>query len=161
MSVDVSELYRLHRAKLVRLAVLLVDSVENAEDVVNEAFVGLYRKRETVADGTAAVAYVRRSVLNGCRDELRRRRLVRLRPYPAAVPGPGADEMTLLRDEHRETLAALRRLPTRDRQVLALRYWMDLSDRDIAEALNVSLGTVKSTASRALDKLELVLQEHL
>ena len=64
----------------------------------------------------------------------------------------------LLAEEHREVYSAVRQLPPRDQQVLALRYWSELSEAEIAAALGISRGTVRSTASRALDKLEAILE---
>ena len=64
----------------------------------------------------------------------------------------------MLAEEHREVLAALKQLPNRQREVLVLRYWSDLSEAQIADALGISRGTVKSTASRALAALEKIME---
>jgi RNA polymerase sigma factor (sigma-70 family) len=72
-------------------------------------------------------------------------------------PAEPADTSLLLAEEQRELLAAVRALPERQRQVVVLRYWSDLSEAEIAETLGVSRGTVKSTASRALDALQTTL----
>lgn len=160
VGIDVATLYAAHRLALVRMAVLLVDSTPAAEDVVHDAFVGLYRKQGSIRDPDAAIGYLRRSVLNGARDALRRRRTARayLRVADAAYE-PAADEGALLSEEHADVLTAVRQLPKRDQEVLLLRYWSELSEAEIAETLGVSRGTVKSTASRALDKLQQVLEE--
>jgi RNA polymerase sigma-70 factor (sigma-E family) len=159
VDVDVAALYAEHRLALVRMAVLLVDSTSAAEDVVHDAFLALHRRAATLRDPQAALAYLRRSVLNGARDALRKRRTVRAH-LRAAEPdvGAAADEAALLADEHARLLAEVRQLPARDQEVLLLRYWSELSEADIAEALGVSRGTVKSTASRALDKLHKALE---
>lgn len=159
MGVDVAALYAAHRLSLVRMAVLLIDSTPGAEDVVHDAFVALHRKQDSLRDPDAALGYLRRSVLNGARDALRKRRTARAY-LKVADPeqGGGADEEALLAAEHAEVLGAVRGLPVRDQQVLLLRYWSELSEADIAETLGVSRGTVKSTASRALDKLQRALE---
>lgn len=159
VDVDVAALYAEHRLGLVRMAVLLVDGTPAAEDVVHDAFLALHRKLGAIRDPQAALAYLRRSVLNGARDALRRRRTVRahLRVAEPDV-GAAADEPALLADEHASLLAAVRTLPARDQEVLLLRYWSELSEADIAATLGISRGTVKSTASRALDKLQKALE---
>jgi RNA polymerase sigma-70 factor (sigma-E family) len=157
--VDVAALYAAHRLALVRMAVLLVDGTAAAEDVVQDAFLALHRRQGHLRDPQAALAYLRRSVLNGARDALRKRRTARGFVRGLAEPEQAAaDEPALLSDEHSALLAAVRRLPVRDQQVLLLRYWSELSEAEIAETLGVSRGTVKSTASRALDKLHKALE---
>ncbi len=158
--VDLTQLYAAHRLHLVRLAVLLVDDTATAEDVVQDAFVGLARRIGQLRDEHAALAYLRASVVNGARSTLRKRRTVRTylardarEPEPEAAPEVGV----LRHDTQDEVLAAVRTLPPRMQEVLALRYWSELSEAQIAQALGISEGTVKSTASRALDKLEAVL----
>lgn len=159
MGVDVATLYAEHRLALVRMAVLLVDSTPAAEDVVHDAFLALHRKHDALRDPDAALGYLRRSVLNGARDALRRRRTVRAH-LRVVEPDHGApaDEGALLAEEHASVLAAVRQLPRRDQEVLLLRYWAELSEADIATTLGISRGTVKSTASRALDKLQKALE---
>ena len=150
-------LYASQRPALVRLAVLLVDDKAAAEDVVQDAFLALQRRWHAV-DPRAAAGYLRTSVVNGARS-LHRRRLVARRYAWLGDLGeaPSADLAALLADEHREVLAALRRLPRRQREVLVLRYWSELSEAEIAEVLGVARGTVKSSASRGLA----ALSEHL
>lgn len=126
---------------MVRMATALVDSPEQAEEVVQDAFAALYLKYRLVNE---PVAYVRVSVLNGCRKVLRRRRLVRRQPLVAAEPGELG---------YNHVLDAVRRLPTRQRNAITLRYELQLSDAEIAETLGMPLGTVKSTLHRALARL--------
>ena len=153
-----AELYAAHRLRLVRLAVLLVDDQESAEDVVQDVFARL-QQGWRLDDQNKALAYLQRAVVNGCRSTLRRRRTARLYVVPHEAPPPGPDDVTVLAEEHREVLAALQRLTTRQREVLVLRYWSDLPEHEIAATLGISRGTVKSTASRALDALERILEE--
>jgi RNA polymerase sigma-70 factor (sigma-E family) len=158
-AVDVPALYRLHWRYLVRLAVLLVDDVASAEDVVQDAFVALHRKADGLRDPDAALAYLRTSVLNLSRSVIRRRQVAR-KHLKVAEPeaGPGADHDALLRDEHRAVLAAVRALPARQSEVLVLRYWAGLSEREIADTLGISTGSVKSSASRGMATLQRMLR---
>jgi RNA polymerase sigma-70 factor (sigma-E family) len=157
-SADLEQLYRSHRLAMVRVAVLLVDDLATAEDVVQDAFGRLHTAWGRLRDPDAALAYLRTSVVNGSRSVLRRRRTARLFVPPRAAPEPGADAAVVLAEEHREVLAAVRRLPRRQREVLVLRFWSDLSEAQVAEALGISKGTVKSTTSRGLAALAAVLK---
>ena len=154
----INELYRARRLGLVRLAVLMVDDLETAEDIVQDVFARLYRRHgadlRTVADPDA---YLTSGVMNAARSALRRRRTARAYVLPRARVVPPAEDQALLGEADREVLHALGRLPVRQRQVMVLRYWSDLSEREIAEVLRVSTGTVKSSASRALHRLRTLL----
>ncbi|MFD7624822.1 RNA polymerase sigma factor [Streptomyces sp. NPDC059851] len=155
----VSELYHAHRLSMVRLAVLLVDDLATAEDVVQDAFTALYRRHgEDIAEVDNALGYLRTAVVNTSRSVLRRRRTARAWTPPAVHDLPSAEEHVVLDEAHREVLAALARLTPRRRQVLVLRYWADLSEAEIAATLGISRGAVKSNASRALDALERILE---
>lgn len=151
-------LYAAHRLRQVRLVVLLVDDLHTAEDVVQDAFAAFLTRRAGLVDQQKALAYLHTSVLNGARDKLRRRRVARAYVPPHEVPGDGTADGALLAEDHREVIAALRQLAPRQREVLVLRYWSGLSEAEIAETLGVSRGAVKSTASRALDALEKVME---
>jgi RNA polymerase sigma-70 factor (sigma-E family) len=153
-------LYRSHRLSLLRLAAFLVDDRAIAEELVQDAFAALYQRWSSLAEKSAAPSYLRATVVNGARSAQRRQGIVRrhLRvPEPDSLPA--ADFALLLAEEHREVVAALRRLPRRQREVLVLRYWANLDEAEIAETLGISRGTVKSTASRALDALENTLKD--
>ena len=156
--VDLPSLYVTHWRAMVRLAVLLVDDLPTAEDVVQDAFVALYRRSEALRDPAAALAYVRASVVNLSRSVVRHRQVVR-RHLRVAEPDhvDGADFHALLSAEHREALAAMRELPRRQQEVLVLRFWAGLSEAEIAETLGISAGSVKSSASRGLAKLSTTL----
>jgi RNA polymerase sigma-70 factor (sigma-E family) len=139
---------------LVRLALLLVDDLPTAEDVVQDAFATLLRRHGShLADLDDPEAYVRTSVVNAARSVLRRRRTARAYVPERERHVPSADRSVLLAETHQEVIDALRRLTRRQREVLVLRYWSDLGEAQIAETLGISRGTVKSTASRALDAL--------
>ncbi len=152
----VSALYREHALGLIRFARLLLGNRAGAEDVVHDAFCGLYRRWEHLDDPAKALGYVRSSVLNGCRSVQRRSRLAeRLVIYqPSAI---SAEAAALTGEERREVVRALRRLPQRQREVLVLRYYLDLSDEQIAADLGISQATVRSARRRALLSLERLL----
>jgi len=133
--------YHREFAGLVRLAMVLVDSQEQAEEVVQDAFAALYLRYQTIA---RPLAYIRASVLNGSRKVLRRRVLSR------RAPGhPRADSEMV----YNHVIDAVRRLPARQRAAVVLRYELQLTDSEIAETLKVPIGTVKSTLHRAIAQL--------
>lgn len=146
-------LYERNYLAFVRLAVVLVDSRASAEEVVQDAFVRALRSWDSLRDVDSAEAYIRRAVVNGCRDRLRRRRTRRLAILPMLRPHPSAEETVLGSAEHREVIDAINDLPRRQREVLVLRYFSELSEAEIAHAMGISTGTVKSTAHRALSTL--------
>jgi RNA polymerase sigma-70 factor (sigma-E family) len=158
-AVDITELYAAHRLSLVRLAVLLVDDFASAEDVVQDAFAALARRPGAVRDPSKALAYLRVSVVNTARSALRRRRTARAYSPPHDLSPPSPEDAAVLAEEHREVIEALQRLAPRQREVLVLRYWSNLSEAEIAQTLDISQGTVKSTASRALVALEKAMQQ--
>lgn len=148
------DLYSQQRMRMVRLAILLVDEPATAEDVVQEAFTGLYRNWSRLRDARAAIGYLRTAVVNGSRSVLRRRKTARNYQPPHQPDARSAESLAMLTAEHQAIVAALGHLPPRQREVLVLRYYGDLSEVEIAEATGVSKGTVKSTASRALEALQ-------
>lgn len=152
---DLHALYRAHWRYLVRLATLMVDDTASAEDVVQDAFVAFHKRSGTLRDPDAALGYLRTSVVNLSRSVLRKRQTVR-KHLKVAEPEAtaGADHDVLLRDEHRAALDAVRALPRHQREVLILRYWSGLSEREIAETLGISAGAVKSAASRGMATLQ-------
>ncbi|WP_329264137.1 SigE family RNA polymerase sigma factor [Streptomyces sp. NBC_01478] len=155
----IDELYSHRRLDLVRLALLLVDDLPTAEDVVQDVFAALCRRHgERLTGLDNPDAYLRTSVVNTSRSVLRRRRTVRAHVPERAGHAPSAEEPVLLREEHGEVIAALHRLTRRQREVLVLRYWSHLSEAQIADTLGLSRGAVKSTASRALVALRRELE---
>ena len=154
----VTALYEAHALGLIRLAVIMLGDRPAAEDVVQEAFCGLYRRWHSLSDTTNALAYVRSSVINGCRSALRRR-VRQLTFVGADQPEESAESTALLGEEHRQVLLAIRRLPSRQREALVLRYYLDLDEAEIAASMRVSRGTVKSTTSRALTALGRILED--
>jgi RNA polymerase sigma-70 factor (sigma-E family) len=156
---QVAALYQAHALGLVKLAVLMVGDQLTAEDVVQDAFLGLYRRWSVLEDRDKALGYVRTSVLNGCRM-FHRGRYRRAR-IPADDPGhaESAEATALLGEAHREVLDALRRLPARQREAVVLRYYLDMTEAQAAQAMGVSHGTVKSATSRGIAALARLLKE--
>ena len=152
-------LYRTHAVTLVRVALLLLGDQPSAEDVVQDAFLQLYRGLPRLRDRDKALAYLRTSVVNGSRSMLRARRRALLRKTHHQPAVWSAESAALEGEDRRAVLGAVARLPRRSREVLALRYYLDLPDHEIAEALGISRGTVSSTASRALAVLARELEE--
>jgi len=160
----VTALYHAHALGLIRLAHIMLGDRSAAEDVVQDAFCGLYRNWTRLADQAKALPYVRSSVLNGCRSALRHRPAARLALRAAGTGGTGtgepiaavvasAEAAVLSGEQRREVMTALRALPDRQREVLVLRFYLDLPDTDIARDMGISPSTVRSTAYRALAAL--------
>lgn len=157
------QVYAAHWRSLVRLAVLLVREQGVAEDVVQESFIAMHGRWDRLRDPDRALAYLRQTVVNRSRSVLRHRGVVRRHleseqslPVPT---GAGADEATLDAARRTQVLDALQHLPRRQREVLVLRYYADLSEAEIADTLGVSRGAVKSHASRGAATLRELLTE--
>jgi RNA polymerase sigma-70 factor (sigma-E family) len=155
----VTALYEAHALGLVRLAVVMTGDQGSAEDIVQDAFLGLYRRWDSLTDLPYPLAYLRASVLNGCRTALRRRSRADRAHYLSEVPSESAEARALLSEEQRAVARAIRDLPDRQREALVLRYYLNLSEADTAEAMRVSRGAVKSATSRALATLGRRLKE--
>jgi RNA polymerase sigma-70 factor (sigma-E family) len=158
----VTALYEAHALGLVKLAKIMLGDQALAEDVVQDAFLGLYRRWAALHDHGQAVAYLRASVLNGCRSAYRgrtRRDRALLFFVPRADEIVSAEESALIGEANREVMAALRRLPARQREAVVLRYYLDLSEAQAAAAMHVAQGTVKSATSRGLAALARMLKE--
>ncbi|WUH99999.1 SigE family RNA polymerase sigma factor [Spirillospora sp. NBC_00431] len=153
----ITDLYRGHALGLTRLALMMVGDRGTAEDVVQDAFTGLYKRWSRLRDRDKALTYVRSAVLNRSRTVLRRRG----RPFRAVHQPPvwSAEAEAMVAEDRREVMRALHRLPVRQREALVLRYYCDLSVEEIADAMRVSRGTVKSTTSRAIAALARILEE--
>ncbi len=150
-------LYQAYATGLVRLAMLMLADQQAAEDVVQEAFLGLYRRWGSLADPGKALTYVRSSVLNGCRTVLRKRS--RAAPSYLEPDAESAEALAIVGEEHREVLAALRRLPARQREAVVLRHCLGLNEQETALTMKISRGTVKSASSRGIATLARILKE--
>jgi len=154
------QLYAAHWRQLVRLSVLLVRDVGTAEEVVQDAFVAVHGRWTRLRDPDRALAYLRQAVVNRSRSALRHRAVVARHVQTARPIVPSSDEAADV-DRREAVLEAMRALPERQREVLALRYYLDLSEADIADTLGISRGAVKSHASRGSATLRTLLEEEL
>ncbi len=139
---DVESAYRRLYPQLVRLAFLLVDTAEHAEEAVQDAFAKAYPKWSRIENPDT---YMRIAVVHTCRSVQRRRGLMR------RTPAPRVDDAVLGADHVADVV---RRLPLKLRQVVVLRYYLQLSDPEIARTLGMALGTVKSTLHRARTQMK-------
>ena len=153
---DVTLIFRQHHADLVRLALLLVGDRACAEDVVQDVFTRLCARRPDL-EHDRAMAYIRTAVVNGCRSVLRRRTLTRrvmtARGAPWRDTQESAEDTAILAEDRRRVLAALAALPSRRREVLVLRFYLNLPVAEVAAMLGISQGSVKSAAARGLGTL--------
>lgn len=154
----VSALYRDHALSLIRLAHIMLGSQAAAEDVVQDAFCGLYQRWEHVVRKDKALGYLRSSVFNGCRTALRL--AGRAGAIDARAPAALSAEVEVLSGEQRrELITALRGLPHRQREVLVLRYYLDIDDAQISRDLRMNLSTIRSSRRRGLAALKRALKE--
>lgn len=146
----VADLHREHYRGLVRLACLLLNEQGAGEEVVQEAFVRVYQSWDRVDQ---PLTYLRSTVLNLARSRMRRRLVARRRVEPVSATPMSVEESVVLMDDQQDVLNAMRTLPRRQRECLVLRYYLDLSESEIASTLGISNGSVKSHASRGLAAL--------
>ena len=159
----VTALYAEHAVGLIRLGFVMLGDRGAAEDVVQDAFLGLYRNWDRLKDPASALPYVRSSVLNGCRAALRARarrdRGDRAAARDSWLAFDSAEAAVLLSEEHREVFAAVRKLASRQREALLLRYYLGLSPDETAQVMGISTGAVKSALSRAIAAVGRTLKE--
>lgn len=155
----VTQIYSAHYRSLVRLSALLVHDVQTAEEIVQDSFIAMHGSWRRLRDPDRGLAYLRQAVVNRSRSSLRHRKVIEKhapRPLPHSA---SAEEGAMNALEHQAVMAALRKLPERQREVLVLRYYADLSEADIADAIGVSRGAVKSHASRGLAAVRTTLEQ--
>jgi RNA polymerase sigma-70 factor (sigma-E family) len=155
----VTELYAAHYAGLVRLAALLLRDRAVAEEVVQDAFVALHRRWRRLRDPHNAAAYLRTSVVHNTRSIQRRRAVAAKHPDDVLLDAPSAESGALRAVSSRAVVDALQMLPRRQREALVLRYYADLSEAEIAEAMKISKGAVKSHTSRGMAALRTTLEQ--
>ena len=170
----VTSLYQQHAVGLIRLAVIMLGDRTAAEDVVQDAFLGLYRNWQRLGDPANALVYTRSAVLNRCRNAVRDQARRSHREQAAGVgtwlntegtqtsrgqpsrnwaAAESPESAVLLTEASRQMLAAIRKLPDRQREAIVLRFYLDMTEEEAANAMGVSRGTVKSTTSRAVAAL--------
>ena len=155
----VTELYSLHYQRLVRLAALLVRDVATAEDVVQDSFVAMHDGWQRLRDAESALAYLRQAVVNRSRSVLRHRAVVEKYPEKPSPDMPSAEHGALVQLERSAVAAALRKLPGRQREAIVLRYYADFSEAEVAAAMGISCGAVKSHTARAMAALRADLEQ--
>ena len=155
---SLTALYTSHYKPLVRLAAFLLRDPGQAEEVVQDAFVAMHGSWRRLRDPDKAEAYLRQAVVNRSRSGLRRRK-VEIKHAPKPAPdAPSAEYGALGELDRTAVIEALRLLPRRQREVLVLRYYGDLTEAQIADTLGISTGAVKSHASRGMAALRTTLE---
>ena len=154
----VRDLYERHYVRLVRVAVLLVGDVGRAEEIVQDAFADLVARWRSIRDPAAAASYLRTCVANGAHSHLRHRAVVNRQPLRQPSQVHSAETEALVQIEHERVLSVLSGLPGRQREVLILRYYGQLSEAEIADTLGISKGAVKSHNSRGLRSLRTAME---
>ena len=154
----VIELYSMHYTALVRLAAMLVRDTPTAEEVVQDAFIAMHDGWERLRDTEKALAYMRQAVVNRSRSVLRHRMVVEKNQQKPPPDMPSAEHGALTLLERSAVIAALRELPERQREAIVLRYYADLSEAEIAAAMKISRGAVKSHTSRGMAALRAALE---
>lgn len=157
----IAGLYAAHWRPLVRLAYLLLRDQAAAEDAVQDAFIATHRNWHSIRDQALAAAYLRRAVVNNARSVHRHEAVVRRELTAEAgradvlgrADAASAESAALSEIGNAEMLAALQTLPPRQQEVLVLRYYCDLSEAQIADALQIAPGSVKAHAHRGLAAL--------
>jgi len=157
-AVAVTDLFRAHHLELVRLALVMVGDLATAEDVVQDAFERLHRGWHGLRQPSSSLAYVRASVLNGCRS-VHRRAAVARKHAPRLAEPPSRSGPDAAADDRGELAGALRRLPRRQREVLVLRYYLDLDVAEIAGTLRIAPSSVRAANARGLAALARALGE--
>lgn len=148
-----TEIYLAQYDRLIRIANALLDDTGTSEEVVQDAYVRVLHGWAQIRDPQAAAAYLRTTVLNLARSRMRRR-LVEAKHAPEPPPDvPPAEDSVIALLERERVLLALRTLPRRQRECLVLRYYRNLSEPQIAAALGISAGAVKSHTSRGISAL--------
>jgi len=157
---SVTDLFREHHIELVHLAQLMVGDLATAEDIVQDVFERLHRRWHGLREPSRGLAYARSSVLNSCRSQHRRAAVVRKYAPQLALSrdGTSPDAASAIGDRG-ELAAALRRLPRRQREVLVLRYYADLTVAEVAETLRIAPSAVRAWNSRGLAALARALRE--
>jgi RNA polymerase sigma-70 factor (sigma-E family) len=154
-----TELYSVHYKALVRLAAMLVRDVPTAEEVVQDAFVGMRDAWDRLGNAETALAYLRQAVVNRARSVLRHRAVVGKNLQKTPPDMPSAEDKVLDSLERSAIVAVLRQLPDRQREAIVLRYYADLSEAEIAATMRISRGAVKSHTARGMAALRAALEQ--
>ena len=154
-----TETYRAHYRSLLGLAALLLDDTASCEDVVQEAFIRVHSARKRVREPEKTLAYLRQTVVNLSRSALRRR-ILGLKLLSKPMPDMASAEEGAYDQLERDSLIkAMKGLQRRQREVLVLRYFADMTEAQVAETLGISLGSVKAYGSRGIAALRIAMEE--
>jgi RNA polymerase sigma-70 factor (sigma-E family) len=154
----ITQLYHAEYRSLVRMAAMLVGDTGTAEEVVQDSFIAMHAAWRRLRDAEKALHYLRRSVVNRSRSVLRHRIVVD-KHLPKGEPDmPSAEQSAITRLERSAVVAALLTLPERQREALVLKYYLDLSEEEVAAAMRISRGAVKSHTARGKAALRSVLE---
>jgi RNA polymerase sigma-70 factor (sigma-E family) len=146
--VPLAELYRTHYRSLVRLAALLLDDVGTSEEVVQDAYIRMHGAWRRIKDPDKALPYLRTTVINLSRSRMRHRQVAEKHAPKPMPDAPSAEYGAIAAAERDAVIAALRELPAKQREAVVLRFYGDLSELEIAAAMGVSQGAVKSHLHR-------------
>jgi RNA polymerase sigma-70 factor (sigma-E family) len=151
-------LYTEHYRPLVRLAALLVRDMATAEEIVQDSFVAMHANWRRIRDSAKASSYLRQCVVNGSRSVLRHRMVADRHVLQPPPDMPSAEQGAIVQLQRSAVVAALHGLPPRQREALVLRYYADLSEAQIASAMGITRGAVKSHTARAMTALRDALE---
>lgn len=154
-----TDLYTAHYRGLVRLAAYLTGDPDGAEEVVQDAYVRVHGSWRGLKDPSKGEAYLRTAVVNLSRSRLRRRQVASRYIAEPLSEVASAETGALALAQREAVLAALQRLPRRQREAVVLRYYADLTEPQTAAAMGCSVGSVKSYTSRAMTSLRPLLEE--
>jgi RNA polymerase sigma-70 factor (sigma-E family) len=154
----VTALFAQHYRTLVGLAAFLIRDTAMAEEVVQESFVAMHCGWSRLRDSDKALPYLRRSVVNRSRSVLRHRMVIDKNAPKPSPDMPSAEQGAIAQLERSAVIDALRALPLRQREALVLRYYADLSEAQIAAAMGISTGAVKSHTARGMSALRSALE---
>jgi RNA polymerase sigma-70 factor (sigma-E family) len=154
----ITAMYGTEYRSLVRLSALLLGDVASAEEIVQDSFIATRAAWRGLRDIDKGVHYLRRTVMNRSRSLLRHRVVVD-KHMPASEPDmPSAEQAAIARLQRAAVVAALRTLPTRQREALVLRFYLDLPEEQVAAAMRISQGAVKSHTARGKAALRSLLE---
>ncbi|WP_425608648.1 RNA polymerase sigma factor [Streptomyces albipurpureus] len=152
-----ARLFERHYTSMLRLAALL--GADDPENIVAEAYYEIYRKWRKLRDADRAESYLRSVVCNLTRMRIRHLQIVRKHAEtPMAEPVASAEYTALLHDDQQALIVALQKLPPRQREALVLRHWMGLKEGEIAKAMGISAGSVKTHTARGIAALTQVME---
>jgi RNA polymerase sigma-70 factor (sigma-E family) len=154
----ITAIYGTEYRSLVRMSAVLLGDVGSAEEVVQDSFIAVHAAWRGLRDIDKGVHYLRRSVLNRSRSVLRHRAVVD-KHMPVPEPDmPSAEHAAIAQLQRAAVTAALRSLPARQREALVLRFYLDLSEEQVASAMQISQGAVKSHTARGKAALRSLLE---